>query len=537
MFFSVTAGFVVTECHALDTNLDTNAITYRPRVEMNLKLGKQRHVGQAGLLMPILQSENSLLYANIVGMGDSKHQKEGNFGLGIRYLNQEHIWGIYGFWDIRSTQMHNQFQQATIGAEWLSKTRELRFNTYLPEKNRYLIQRASHLNVDFNGTQTIYTRTLHQKFEQALPGFDLEWGGHLLPWSTSQMFVAYYRFKRKGAPLAQGIRLRSRHTLTSWISFEMEYSFDTLRLHHWFSGIRAYYQLGKKSSSTSSLLTQKMTQFPVRDIDIISATPTQKQEFFTIKDGYVPLLLSGATNDSVKGNAAFTSEEDLKTSVGTYAHLINDMTYMDGNHSIKSLADTDDIDQYMLKEWITSPEIQVIFSKKSKLHTKYIKPHFAIKIQKSVRQWLALQKKCPSEPTRVQSTNTASTVSVTKLKVIGKPVFSLVKHASSQAENTKDKPLIPIVRPEVSVQTSHKVVASKSLVQQTASKLTVPLVKLAVNTVQTSDYLAHDKDWQLVDHDIDSWQIVSLKELEDHPDHILNLSLDEIAAGFDSETH
>ena len=173
--------------------------------------GVLRFLGQVDLFAPIMQDQTSLLYANLRGTFTDDPIEEGNFGLGYRqivpggFFGQDAIYGIYGFFDVRSSTFNNTFYQGTIGAELITENLEFRINGYLPDNNVHAIGGGGGNAVALAGNNVVFAGGLA---EQALPGFDVEAGIKIDFSDAALRFNAgYFRFERDNI-LAEGPRAR-----------------------------------------------------------------------------------------------------------------------------------------------------------------------------------------------------------------------------------------------------------------------------------------------------------------------------------------
>ncbi len=105
-------------------------------------------------------------------------------------------------------------------------------------------------------------------------GFNLE-VGHGLFHSNFIVFAGYYQFQGDGTPTMYGLRLPADYCVNRDLILEGEYSRDNIRKNNYFIGARSSWRLGQ-SPDKLTLLQHKMTQMPVRDIDVI--TEAKKEE-------------------------------------------------------------------------------------------------------------------------------------------------------------------------------------------------------------------------------------------------------------------
>ena len=72
--------------------------------EVEGRFGK-RKLGETAAVIPLAQSDDTLLFADLRFRFDNQSSREGNFGLGLRkQFHNQWIGGVYGFYDIRRTQ-------------------------------------------------------------------------------------------------------------------------------------------------------------------------------------------------------------------------------------------------------------------------------------------------------------------------------------------------------------------------------------------------------------------------------------------------
>ena len=77
--------------------------------------------GEADLLLPLIQSEDFLFFGNLRGLDFEKSKVEMNLGLGVRFIFQETLFGIYSFYDRKKSEHNNFFNQITAGLEAKTK--------------------------------------------------------------------------------------------------------------------------------------------------------------------------------------------------------------------------------------------------------------------------------------------------------------------------------------------------------------------------------------------------------------------------------
>ncbi|NQY42155.1 MAG: inverse autotransporter beta domain-containing protein [Legionellales bacterium] len=266
----------------LTHELTDNALKYKPRIELAGKLGyaskkslSSRNILRAGFVLPIYQNyDSSMLYLTIIGLKDNAKHIEGNFGAGYRmFINQSWIGGLFTFYDIRETANNNILHQITIGIEGFSQYLDFRFNWYIPTKKEYLIKDFNNFTGKYNQTSntTYFNTTNKQSIEKGLYGYDIEIGGSLPQIPQVELFTAYYHFFNSGVNSVIGNRIRGRYYIYRWCNLEAESNIDSFRKFTGYLGLRFSWDIGQNiSNNIGQWRYRKMTQLPVRDIDIIS---------------------------------------------------------------------------------------------------------------------------------------------------------------------------------------------------------------------------------------------------------------------------
>lgn len=125
--------------HAATSQTPIFAKKWKGHVTFDAKAGNKRSIAQPILFIPIEQNDTSLVFADIRGMVDTNHAREGNFGLAYRQVTEGFIMGGYVFFDRRQTHFKNIFNQYTVGLEAFNNVWEWRFNAYLPTSKRVYI--------------------------------------------------------------------------------------------------------------------------------------------------------------------------------------------------------------------------------------------------------------------------------------------------------------------------------------------------------------------------------------------------------------
>lgn len=254
---------------------------YRGYFEGEYKGGNDRQLGTGNIFAPLWQDDDSLFYTDLRFQNDDAGSGEYNLGLGFRQIVADSVVvGAYGFFDQRTTQADNTFNQATIGVEALTEDFDFRANGYIAEKDAKAIVGAA-------GTAVIVNNQIfvQGQAERALSGFDAEIG-YKLPLAFEdtevRIFGGGYHFDASGTKAVSGPRARaemrfndisflgdgSRLTLGAEIqddSVRGEQFFGVARLRVPFSTL-----LGGRRSDNLSPLEERMTERVQRDVDVVT---------------------------------------------------------------------------------------------------------------------------------------------------------------------------------------------------------------------------------------------------------------------------
>lgn len=253
-------------------------------VDLEGKLGTDRHLGEVDLFLPVAQNGRTLLFADLRTRMDDEGSREGNFGLGVRTM-LESGWnlGTYGYFDRRRSEYHNYFNQVTVGAEALSLDWDLRGNVYAPI-GRTAREVDSLNTAELSGSSVIF----RGGEERALGGFDAEigWRVPLFEAEAGQQLRVYaggYRFADDGVPTVAGPRGRAEMVFDevpylwegSRLSLGAEWQRDEPRGSQGFLTARLRIPLQAEASpSRLTPMERRMADPIVRDVDIVAQAGT-----------------------------------------------------------------------------------------------------------------------------------------------------------------------------------------------------------------------------------------------------------------------
>ncbi|WP_370153216.1 inverse autotransporter beta domain-containing protein [Ferrovibrio sp.] len=257
---------------------------WQPHVEAGGKLGNQRSIGESDLFLPLLQDDSALLFADLRAKLDDSNSREGNLGLGFRQIIAgSWIAGGYAFYDRRRTETGNLFNQATLGAEILGETWDLRLNGYLPQGGAQTIPgTGGGGSVGLLSGSSFLVQSRTESRERALPGFDAELG-YRLPFDgiDLRLFAGGFYFDAPDFPSVTGPRARleagwddlpllgagSRLTLGG------EVQTDNIRGDQGFlmARLRIPLNFGEPQPKLSAI-ERRMTTYVERDVDIVAGS-------------------------------------------------------------------------------------------------------------------------------------------------------------------------------------------------------------------------------------------------------------------------
>jgi len=254
-------------------------------IDLEGRLGTERHLGEADLFLPLAQDGRNLLFANLRIRLDDNDSIEGNFGLGLRHMHASG-WngGIYGYFDRRRTANDHVFNQITVGVEALGKDVDFRVNSYWPIGRK--VKFVDGLNTaDLSGTSVVF----RGGEEHALRGFDAEVGWRVPVFAPDgpldlRLYAGGYTFDDDVVDDVTGPRLRAELTgyevpglwAGARITLGAEWQHDEPRGGQGFVSARLRIPLQPERERSRRLTAQerRMTAPVQRDVDIVAQAGT-----------------------------------------------------------------------------------------------------------------------------------------------------------------------------------------------------------------------------------------------------------------------
>lgn len=251
---------------------------WQPQFELEgMAFSNGRQLAVPKMMVPLVQARDSMLFTDIRIRLDNEDSQEVNAGLGYRQIYDEWVVGGYLFLDYLNSPFDNEFMQATLGAEVMTETWELRSNLYLPESTE---KRTGTGQLVVGGT----TVGMRGGFERALPGVDGE-VGYRLPVSFADDLRIYgggYYYDASDYRTVAGPRTRVELTLGeeeipalqggSELTLGAGMQHDSMRDSQYFGlvSLRIPFGDAHNSGRDTPPLHRRMMQFIERDLDVVS---------------------------------------------------------------------------------------------------------------------------------------------------------------------------------------------------------------------------------------------------------------------------
>lgn len=127
-----------------DDTFDTTDASNEWSTNTELMYQNRHHSVALRALMPMSQDNNSLSYFDGRFIHSEDGIREGNLGLGKRWIIDDQAWiaGLYGAFDLRRSGSGRDYRQLTTGVEALSDKYDLIANYYYPMTDKQLLGTA-----------------------------------------------------------------------------------------------------------------------------------------------------------------------------------------------------------------------------------------------------------------------------------------------------------------------------------------------------------------------------------------------------------
>ncbi len=282
-----------------------------PEAYFGLRLGNNRVIGEAGTIIPFTQYADRLLFGDARGRLDDRDSREFNLGLGYRQLvaDDQLLVGGYVYFDQLRSRWDNTFRQLTVGSELQAERWSARVNAYRAGSSASPIEDQVWVETDLSGggdptlqlvDSYLYflssggTETTFQTHERAINGADFEAGFRMpLRDAGQQLWLhgGWYRFAAGDVPTVSGPRVRAdwrvpllRGVSGARLNVGFEWQRDSVRGAQRFARLEFRMPIGgdrarRVSAGHDRWYQQRMTQAPVRDVDVITGVQQRVIDF------------------------------------------------------------------------------------------------------------------------------------------------------------------------------------------------------------------------------------------------------------------
>ena len=308
---------------------------WQPYAAGMFKGGTERVLGRGQRMIPLFQSPEELVFADLRTALDDRHSAEVNFGLAHRVIARPYtIFGSYVFYDIRKTAYDNDFHQITVGMEYMTIPFEARVNGYIPLTGAKAAAGATTFN--FTGSSVLMRAGL----ERAYGGVDCEYGWLTADYGIGETraFLGGYYFTADAAGFPDIGGPRARMEMRSFdlpvlgpgsrVTVGAEYQWDQVRDHQFNALVRFVIPLGGPTihhSVNSNRLARRMLDRIVRDDDIVThaAAAGPQETAVAVPDA--------ATRISLGANTAVVTADAGISIASAVADTGTDIVVIDGS--------------------------------------------------------------------------------------------------------------------------------------------------------------------------------------------------------------
>ena len=261
---------------------------YTPSAEVSSTFGNARNLFELNYMQPISGNRHHLHIFDLKLKTDNKKSKEINLGLVYRHnVNDNAIWGIYGYFDHRETGNKFSVNAFTAGAEILSKYLDVRTNIYIPQDKRKKILHNNKQSILIE-SDSVYALSGGHKYEYPLQGHDFEIGFPIFGLSNklnnmlgTRFSVARYNFYSGNTRSAKGVRFRLDQPIGRlWVgSNALDFNLSAQSQKDGMRGRQNSVSLKAKVSFDAKKYQNKIKQSPmryrmmdtvIRDADIVT---------------------------------------------------------------------------------------------------------------------------------------------------------------------------------------------------------------------------------------------------------------------------
>lgn len=285
--------------------VDSSSLIYQPYLEIGgtrFFSGASKTAGGFDFFIPLWQSRTQMIFADARFYDRSGKPFEGNIHLGYRELfpEDQFMYGIYGAFDRKRSELGNYFNQLTFGGEvWFDKL-FIGGNIYQPigSSSRRTIA-VENAKIVANGPtyKDIYT-TLDKRYEKAMQGIDAQVGYELIKGLTG--YVGGYYFKASDTNSVTGPKARltydwsldnGKRILSIFDKIGLEVGAQRDQVRGTLGYVSANIRIGLMPEKNSSLqgVARHMVDLVRRDVDVVLKEDTQhdKSKYFCTSEGCI----------------------------------------------------------------------------------------------------------------------------------------------------------------------------------------------------------------------------------------------------------
>ena len=279
----------------LEQEGDNSVNSYQPYLQVGgTRFFNVRSKAAAGFdfFIPLWQSPSELVFSDIRFYDRSGKPFEGNLHLGYRHLSpdSENLYGIYGAFDRKRSELGNYFNQLTFGAEFWHKNLFIGGNYYQPigSKSKSISNQESASLRDAGPVYKNIWITESQQDEKAMRGADAEVGYEFIRGLTG--YVGGYYFKAKNTPTVFGPKAKlsydwsldnGKRILGIFDKFGLEAGIQKDKPRGTTGYISANFRVGLLTDKQSNLqgVARHMIDLVQRDVDVVSGKVVTESQY------------------------------------------------------------------------------------------------------------------------------------------------------------------------------------------------------------------------------------------------------------------
>lgn len=317
-----------------------------------LQASRDNNLLQSELMVPLAGDGQRLYYGLLSGLIDDGDSRQLGLGFGVRQRMAAGIAGGWLNWDYKNGAHGSEFQQLSLGAEWLGPRWQFYGSGYLPLSrdgerlsSHSRQQRVDQVQMHEGQLQLARQRWLHQgsRYREALRGFDLE-AGYTIPlaqpdWQWQLSAGALYRDGRETGGYSGGW-LGSRFTASelpglpggSRLGLELQGRYDQQNDDNWLAAVTLSIPFGGGVAPDATGFSEMLA--PVRrQRGLATADYVNNQQPVLQSAQYEGLQLADGSDSLVGRSAAMAGRgDDLQDVINSGADLV----LVSGTHQLDS---------------------------------------------------------------------------------------------------------------------------------------------------------------------------------------------------------